>query len=138
MVVGTAAIAAVMTLLVAVLVSPGTVAAATFLSWCVGGGVAVVVDGGRILSGVGVGLNGLLLEKLREKRVLVGDGVGCTKWCRGIMQFSDAVGNGQFSEHGGNACGVVDVVVWKTLMDGLESGPEFVAPIVTRRDIDVG
>lgn len=135
---GTTAIAAVIASLVGVLVSAGATAGAVVLLLFFGGGVAVVMDGGRVLGGHGVGLNGLLLEEFHEERDLVGDGVSCTEWRKGIVEFSDAVGASKFGEHGGDACSVVGMVVGEFTTDGFESRPEFVAPIVAHSDIDVG
>ncbi len=64
---GTTAIAAVIASLVGVLVSAGATAGAVVLLWFFGGGVAVMMDGGRVLGGNGVGLNGLLLEEFHEE-----------------------------------------------------------------------
>ena len=70
---GTTAFAAVITSLVGVSVPAGTAATAVILSWCVDGGVAVVMDGRRVLGGVGGGLDALILDELSEERDLVGD-----------------------------------------------------------------
>ena len=128
---------AVIALLVGVSVSVGATAAAVVLLWCFNGGVTVVMDGGRVLGGIGVRLDGLLLEELSEEQDLVRNNVGCTEWCRGILEFSYAVSTSEFGDHGGDACSVVDMVVGEFTMDGLESRPEFTAPIVACSDVDV-
>jgi hypothetical protein len=75
---------------------------------------------------------------LGEQGDLVGYGVGGAGWCWGVVEIAHAIGASKFFEDGGNGGGVVCVIVCILAADGLKGGTEFVAPIVSGCDVDVG
>jgi hypothetical protein len=74
-------------------VVPSTVTLAIVV-FVVGGRVAVGLHGGGALGALCIGSVVLLLEELSEQGDLIGDGVGGSGGCRGIVELAYAVGAG--------------------------------------------
>ena len=78
------------------------------------------------------------MEKLREKGNVVSDSVGNATGCWGIGELPNTSSGGKFTEHVGDAGGVVYIIVHIATADCLKHWAKFSSPIFAGGKSNVG